>query len=88
MLPGEVQNPVYFLSVQRLRQDVEASEVQDFRPQVLVSQPGRYDDRRRVGKRRRYLENVFPPAVRKVSLADHHARKAATQMESHLQAVP
>jgi hypothetical protein len=88
MLPGEVQNPVHLLSVQRLRKNVEATKVYDFGPQALVGQPGRYDDWRRDGQRRRYLQNIFPIAIRKVALADDNARMAAMQMESHFQAVP
>ena len=78
------------MSVQRLRKNVEATKVYHFRPQALVGQPGRYDDRRRVGQRCRYLQNIFPIAIQKVPIADDNARMAAVyvQMESHLQAVP
>jgi hypothetical protein len=88
MHPGEVQNPAHFLLVQGLRKNIEATKVEDFRPQVLVSQEGGYDERRGVGQRRRHFQDIFPIAIRQVLLADHHASMAARQMESRLPDVP
>jgi len=73
----DVQN---FSLVERLGDYVEASEVEHFRPEPVIGQPGGHDQERRIVRRSQGMEQVEPRSVRQIGIAKHYRGRTSVKM--------
>src|SRR5579872_5824855 len=70
MLSSGADDADHFVRVKRLRQHVPGSQIQGFRPQAFIRQPGSYDKERGIGEKRDLVQHPAPGARRDFAIAD------------------
>ena len=68
-----------FRAVERLRQHIVGSQVEDFRPKALHGKPGSYDQQRRIGQGSQFLQNLFPRARLQIGFTHDHGNSVPPQ---------
>ena len=71
MLPRQTKYADHFCGVKRLYQHVVGPEVQHFRPQAFIRQPGSHDDERGIREHREVFQHRLPRSRDEIAIAKY-----------------